>query len=102
MKLNKKKNYYCKRNTKLIPLIVFFISLISSKGDPLNAEYLLKELEIDTSTKTEDDSSSLPTNPFEIVEMIRRHNSMNNATDPSDAIDDALRSFNSLEENQEI
>jgi len=27
---------------------------------------------------------------------------MNDATDPSDAIDDALRSFNSLEENLEI
>ena len=50
-------------------------------------------------TKVIDDSSSLPTNPFELVEMIRRQNSMNDATDPSDAIDDALRSFNSLEEN---
>ena len=58
-----------------------------------------EELEIDTSTKTEDDSSVLPTNPFELVEMIRRQNSMNDATDPSDAIDDALNSFNSLEEN---
>ena len=48
------------------------------------------------------DSSALPTNPFELVEMIRRQNSMNDATDPSDAIDDALKSFNSLEENQEI
>ena len=98
MKLNKKKNYYCKRITKLIPLIVFFISLISSKGDLLNAEYLLKELELDTSTKKEEDGSVIPTNPFEIVEMIRRQNSMNDATNPSDAIDDALKSFNSSEE----
>jgi len=30
--------------------------------------------------------------------MIRRQNSMNDATDPADAIDDALKSFNSLEE----
>ena len=102
MKLNKKKNYYCKRLTKFISLIIFFISLISPKGNFLNAEYLSKELEIDTSTKTENDSSAFPTNPFELVEMIRRQNSMNDATDPSDAIDDALRSFNSLEENLEI
>jgi hypothetical protein len=34
--------------------------------------------------------------------MVRRQNSMNDATDPSDAIDDALRSFNSMEENLEI
>ena len=93
------KNYFCKSLPKPITFMFFFILLISLKGDYLNAEYLFEELEIDTSTKTEDDSSALPTNPFEIVEMIRRQNSMNDATDPSDAIDDALKSFNSLEEN---
>ena len=77
---------------------MLFTLLISLKSDYLNAEYLFEELEIDTSTKTEDDGSVLPTNPFELVEMIRRHNSMNDATNPSDAIDDALKSFNSLEE----
>ena len=83
-------------------VVISFPLLISLKSDDLNAEYLFEELEIDTSTKTEDDSSALPTNPFELVEMIRRQNSMNDATNPSDAIDDALRSFNSLEEKQEI
>ena len=57
-----------------------------------------QETEIDTSTKTDEDSSAFPTNPFEIVEMIRRQNSMSDATNPSDAIDDALKSFNSLHE----
>ena len=92
------KNYFCKSLPKSTSLVIFFISLISLKGHFLNAEYLFEELEIDNSTKTEDDSSVLPTNPFEIVEMIRRQNSMNDATSPSDAIDDALKSFNSLEE----
>ena len=96
------KNYFYKTPHKRINFIIFFILLISLKGDYLNAEYLFEELEIDTSTKTEDDSSALPTNPFELVEMIRRQNSMNDATDPSDAIDDALKSYNSLEENLEI
>ena len=59
-------------------------------------------MQIDSSTKAEEDKSVIPTNPFEIVEMIRRYNSLNDATDPSDAIDDALKSFNSLEEKQEI
>ena len=99
MKLNKTKNYFCKSLPKPITFVIFFTLLIPLKGNYLNAEYLLEELEIDTSTKTEDDSSVLPTNPFELVEMIRRHNSMNDATDPSDAIDEALKSFNSLEEN---
>ena len=92
------KNYFCKSMPRLITFAIFFTLLISLKGDYLNAEYLFEELEIDTSTKTEDDSL-LPTNPFELVEMIRRQNSLNDATDPSDAIDDALKSFNSLEEN---
>ena len=96
------KNYFCKTLPKSIIFIIFFILLISFKNDYLNAEYLYEELEIDTSTKTEDDSSVLPTNPFELGEMIRRQNSMNDATNPSDAIDDALKSFNSLEEKLEI
>ena len=96
------KNYFFKSVFKSTTVVIFFTLLISLKSDYLNAEYLFEELEIDTSTKTEDDSSALPTNPFELVEMIRRQNSMNDATNPSDAIDDALRSFNSLEENQEI
>ena len=93
------KNYFCKSQPRLITFVIFFTLLIPLKGNYLNAEYLLEELEIDTSTKTEDNSSVIPTNPFELVEMIRRQNSLNDATDPSDAIDDALKSFNSLEEN---
>ena len=92
------KIYFCKILSKQISLVLFMISLISLKANFLNAEYLFEELEIDTSTKKEDDSSALPTNPFELVEMIRRQNSMNDATNPSDAIDDALKSFNSLDE----
>ena len=92
------KNYYRKSILKSISLVIFFISLTSLEGDSLKAEYLFEELEIDTSTKAEEASSVLPNNPFEIVEMIRRFNSMNNATTPSDALDDALESFNSMEE----
>ena len=92
------KNNFNKYFPKLISLPIFLISLISLKGDFLTAEYLFEELEIDFSTKTDGDSSTLPSNPFELVEMIRRQNSMNDATKPSDAIDDALKSFNSLEE----
>ena len=92
------KNYFWKELPKPITFVIFFTFLISLKSDYLNAEYLFEELEIDSSTKTEDDRSVLPTNPFEIVEMIRRQNIMNDATDPTDAIDDALKSFNNLEE----
>ena len=96
------KNYFYKNYSISLYLLVFIISLISPKGDFLNAEYLFEELEIDTSTKTDNNTSVIPTNPFQIVEMIRRNNSLNDATKPSDAIDDALESFNSLEEKEEI
>ena len=92
------KNNFCKSLPIPITFIISFILLTSLKGDYLNAEDLFGKLEIDNSTKTDQDSSAFPTNPFEIVEMIRRQNSMNDATNPSDAIDDALKSFNSLEE----
>ena len=92
------KKYFCKSFPKSIPLVIIFISLISLEGGFLNAEYLFEELQIDNSTKREEGNSVIPTNPFEIVEMIRRQSSMNDATKPSDAIDDALKSFSSLEE----
>ena len=91
------KKYFRKTLFKQI-LFVSLIPLIPHGGNFLSAEYLFEELEIDNSTKGEDDKSPLPTNPFEIVEMIRRYNSLNDATTPSDAIDDALESFNNLEE----
>ena len=92
------KKYFFMKFSKPVHLIILLISLISFKGNYLNAETFSKEFQIDSTTKTEEDSSALPTNPFEIVEMIRRYNSLNDATKPSDAIDDALKSFSSLEE----
>ena len=92
------KVYFLKRLSRPLALVIFLISLISLKGDSLNAEYLSEELQIDSSTKTEEDQSAIPTNPFELVEMIRRSNSLNDATSPSDALDDALESFYKLEE----
>ena len=92
------KIYFCKNLSKIITFGIFMISLISLRGETLNAENLFEELQIDNSTKADDDKSVIPTNPFEIVEMIRKFNSLNDATNPSDAIDDALKSFNSLEE----
>ena len=92
------KFYYCKKLFKPIFLIIPFISFFPFSGYFLKAEYLSEELQIDSTTKTEENSSAIPTNPFEIVEMIRRYNSLNDATKPSDAIDNALESFNNLEE----
>ena len=102
MKINKIKIYFCKNLSKPTSLVIFLFSLISLKGNLLNAEYLFEELQIESSTKEDDSKSAIPTNPFEIVEMIRRHNILNDATNPSEAIDDALKSFNGLEDEKDI
>ena len=68
----KMKIYFYKNLSKPITYVIFLISLISLKGDSLNAESLFEELQIDSSTKAEDDKSAIPNNPFEIVEMFRK------------------------------
>ena len=98
MKFNLNKNI-----PTLAKNFILFISIVSMKPTLLNAEdFSLNELEINSSTKFDTSSSDLPTNPFEIVEMLRRANSMNDATKPSDAIDDALKSFNKIEEKENL
>ena len=92
------KIYSYENLSKPITLIIFLISIISFKGNLLKAEYLSEELQIESSTKSDDDESAIPTNPFELVEMIRRYNSLNDATNPSDALDNALEAFNNSEE----
>ena len=92
------KIYFYENLSKPITLIIFLISIISFKGNFLNAEYLSEELQIESSTKSDDGESAIPTNPFELVEMIRRYNSLNDATNPSDALDNALEAFNNSEE----
>ena len=95
-----KLNLYLSKSAKFF---ILFISLMNIKSTLLIAEEAyLNEIEINSSTKSETSSSDLPSNPFEIVEMIRKANSMNNATKPSDAIDDALKSFSNIEEKENL
>ena len=65
--------------------------------------YELSEMEINRTNNFDDeDNFDLPTNPFEIVDRIRRANSMNDATKPSDAIDDAIKSFDMINEDKQM
>ena len=98
MKFNFKKNI--SRSKKIL---ILFISILNINSTLLSAEEsYLNDIEINSSTKSDTNSSDLPTNPFEIVEMIRRANSMNDATKPSDSIDDALKLFNKIEEKKSL
>ena len=63
--------------------------------------YQLNDLEWNNSTKSDGENSlDLPSNPFEIVDIIRRSNMMDNATNPSDAIDEALKAFDMLDNSE--
>ena len=103
--MNLNKNNYSINLKRFIHILIlcnfgtFFgdISLQADENFPLN------DLEMGNTTKTEgEDGLDLPSNPFEIVEMLRRANMMNDATNPSDAIDEALESFEIIENNESL
>ena len=63
-------------------------------------ENYFEELELNNNTQDEfERDNSIPTNPFEIVDMLRRANSLNDATNPSDALDEAIKTFDNLKLN---
>ena len=95
MKLTR-KNFLNKKN--IFILAIFFYSLgFFYKNLVFSSQENLEEIELNNNTQDGFESnSSIPTNPFEIVDMLRKVNSMNDATIPSDAIDDAIKSFDNL------
>ena len=77
-------------------LICSFACLTSNAQD----SYKLNAVERDDFSENKfEKNGNIISNPFEIVEMIRRSNSMNDATIPSDAIDEALKSFDMIKDN---
>ena len=99
MKLNKKqpKSIFNKYKN-LVYLFISPIFLISYQSIAQES-YKLSEMEINRTINLDDeDNLDFPTNPFEIVDRLRRANSMNDATKPSDAIDDAIKSFDMINE----
>ncbi len=76
----------------------YFISFQSLAQD----SYKLNEIEIDRTNNLEDEGNLDFNNPFEIVDKIRRANSMNDATNPSEAIDEAIKSFDMIKDEKKI
>ena len=67
------KNYSGKDFSRQIPFVIPLLALIFLKGDLLKAQDLyFEEIQIDTSTKADENSSGIPTNPFEIVGMKKK------------------------------
>ena len=101
MNLNKKQSKSIFNNYKLsLYLFIPTIFLISYQSIAQES-YKLREIEINRTINLDDeDNLDFPNNPFEIVDRIRRANSMNDATKPSVAIDDAIKSFDMFNENK--
>ena len=84
----------------MIYLLITPIFLISHQSIAQES-YKLNEMEINRTIDLDDeDNLDFPTNPFEIVDRLRRANSMNDATKPSDAIDDAIKSFDMINKDK--
>ena len=101
MTLNKEnlkiKNHFFKNLIYLFIFQPFFIHIQLFAQE----SFKLNEIEMDRTTNLDkEDNIDFPTNPFEIVDIIRKANSMNDATKPSDAIDEAIKSFDMITEEK--
>ncbi len=103
MTLNKKQlKFSVKKRWYLFFLLIFQNFLVNYQSFS-QEDFNLNEFEINRNINLDDeDNLDLPTNPFEIIDRIRRANSMNDATKPSDAIDEAIKSFDMIKEEKQI
>ena len=95
-----RKNLLHRKNLFIVALSFYSLGFVYNGLVFSSQENYFEEIELNNSTQDGFESNkSIPTNPFEIVDMIRRANSMNDATSPSDAIDEAIKTFDNLKLN---
>ncbi len=95
-----RKNLLHRKLLSLIFLFFYSLGIFYNKLVFSSQENYFEEMELNSNNQDGFESkSSIPTNPFEIVDMLRRANSMNDATSPSDAIDEAIKTFDTLKLN---
>ena len=95
-----RKNLLHRKNLFLVAIFLYYLILNFNNSVFSSQENYFEEIELNSSTKEGFESNdTIPTNPFEIVDMIRKANSLNDATTPSDAIDEAIRSFDNIKLN---
>ena len=103
MTLNKKQSKNRINKIEFILCLLIYPNSFISYQSIAQESYKLNEIEINkTNNLDQKDNIDFPTNPFEIVDMIRRANSMNDATEPSQAIDDAIKSFDMIKSDKQI
>tara|TARA_B100000900_G_scaffold11189_1_gene9224 strand:- start:210 stop:515 length:306 start_codon:yes stop_codon:yes gene_type:complete len=95
-----RKNLLHIKKLSVLALFLYFLGFFYNDLVFSSQENYFEELELNNNSQDGlESNSSLPTNPFELVDRIRRANSMNDATSPSDAIDEALKTFENLKLN---
>ena len=103
MTLNKKQLKFSVKKRWYLFFLLIFQNFIVNYQSFSQEDFNLNEFEINRNINLDDeDNLDLPTNPFEIIDRIRRANSMNDATKPSDAIDEAIKSFDMIKEEKQI
>ena len=103
MALNKKQLKFSVKKYWYLFLLLIFQNFLVNYQSFSQEDFNLNEFEINRNINLDDeDNLDLPTNPFEIIDRIRRANSMNDATKPSDAIDEAIKSFGMIKEEKQI
>ena len=103
MTFNKKQSKIKINNIGILAYLFISPYFLLNSHSFAQDSYRLDELEINRSFDLEDENNlDFPTNPFEIVDRLRRANSMNDATKPSDAIDNAIKSFDMINEDKQM
>ena len=95
-----RKNLLHRKNLSILFLFFYYLGFFYNDLVFSSQENYLEEIELNNNIQDGFEiNSSIPTNPFEIVDMLRKANSMNDATSPSDAIDEAIKTFDDLKLN---
>ena len=95
-----RKNLLHRKIASILSLLFYSLGFFYNDLVFSSQENYLEEIESNNNTQDGFEiNSSIPTNPFEIVDMLRKANSMNDATSPSDAIDEAIKTFDNLKLN---
>ena len=95
-----RKDLLHRKNLFIVALSFYSLGFVYNGSVFSSQENYFEEIELNNTTQDGFESNnSIPTNPFEIVDMLRRANSMNDATSPSDAIDEAIKTFDNLKLN---
>ena len=95
-----RKNLLHRKKLFIVTLFLYSLGFFYNDLVISSQENYFDEIELNNNTQDGFESNkSIPTNPFELIDMIRKANSMNDATSPSDAIDEAIKSFDNLQLN---